>query len=49
LGVPNCAVANFWRSQKLAKADGAPGRTRTSTMFPPPDFESGAGCANLLI
>src|SRR5713226_646123 len=21
---------------------GAPGRTRTSTMFPPPDFESGA-------
>src|SRR5258708_36322338 len=24
------------------KINGAPGRTRTSTMFPPPDFESGA-------
>src|ERR1700754_2634778 len=29
------------RSCAAAKA-GAPGRTRTSTMFPPPDFESGA-------
>src|SRR5262245_166520 len=29
---------------KLYKEDkiGAPGRTRTSTMLPPPDFESGA-------
>src|SRR5262249_20813407 len=28
---------------------GAPGRTRTSTMFPPPDFESGIVYCNLLI
>src|SRR5262252_8220455 len=37
LGAPNRAVANFWQSQKLAKADGAPGRTRTSTTSRPPD------------
>ena len=29
-------------SGQPADSIGAPGRTRTSTMFPPPDFESGA-------
>src|SRR5690348_692447 len=34
------AEASGWAEGR--RADGAPGRTRTSTMFPPPDFESGA-------
>jgi hypothetical protein len=37
------AVSSFRTSSNvLRQVFGAPGRTRTSTMFPPPDFESGA-------
>src|SRR5262249_61219206 len=30
-------------ANKGERRSGAPGRTRTSTMLPPPDFESGSG------
>jgi hypothetical protein len=34
-------VEHRTNANKGERRSGAPGRTRTSTMFPPPDFESG--------
>src|SRR5262245_61256613 len=46
--VGNFQAAQFFREPELRtrQAAGAPGRFRTSTVLPPPDFESGASTSS---